>query len=74
VRACRAVVGQRFAHLRITRDDGATWTSVRFGPLVGPSPRSYVSAIFVADTGEIYVGGAASDYGEDGTLLRRASP
>jgi hypothetical protein len=67
------LIGGRNRRFRRSADDGQTWSEADLDGVWG-ADRALISlqAMFVAETGEAYVGGEAYNLAGHGTLLRRA--
>jgi hypothetical protein len=66
------LVGARNRNFRHSVDEGATWTSDDLDRVWRDPALFTLQAMFVADTGEVYVGGEAYNRSGGGTLVRRA--
>jgi hypothetical protein len=66
------LVGARNRNFRHSVDEGATWTSNDLDGVWKEPQLFTLQAMFVADTGETYVGGEAYNRHGAGTLVRRA--
>jgi len=60
-----------FSH---SRDDDATWDAMELDGLWSKPPMVTLTAAFLADTGEAYIGGEGYDQPGKGTLVGRIAP